>query len=386
MAFQPKSYRKFMVASASAALVGSAVAPAVAGAAEMETAAEAFTDVDQDTTHYEHLNALYQDGVIQGFEDGTFKPNDYVPRSEAAEMIFNALNLEEVEDLSSFTFTDVNDRLKGEVQALVNEEVVDGYSETDFGYADHLTREQMAKMLTEAFDVPQQDVPDADFTDLMDTKLYPFINAVAEADIADGYEDGSFGVGDKIKRVDFAKMLHNAMKQWEGGDEAPMLSEVGQVKMTLPNVYVAEIKRDALEGATAETEVTLDVNGETVELMYNEERDSFRNIDISGFEQEELENAKVMYEMDGDGNGDDVTKLGAVTELDGKVKMTLPNVYVVELNLSDLEDVTAEDTVALWINEEEVMLEYDEERDAFRNIEVSGYTQSELENASVVVK
>ncbi|KGP92734.1 hypothetical protein N780_13495 [Pontibacillus chungwhensis BH030062] len=380
MAFQPKSYRKFVVASASAALVGAAVAPASAGAAEATTAAEAFTDVTVDTPHYEYINALYQEGVINGFEDGEFKRDEYVPRSQAAEMIFNALGLKEVDDLSSFTFTDVNDRLKGEIQALVNEEVFDGHSETDFGYAENLTREQMAKIISEAFDIPQKDVPNADFTDLMDTKLYPFINSVAAAGIVDGYEDGSFGVGDPIKRGDFAKMLYKAWEFANGGEPEPTpdltLAEVGSAESTLPGVYSVSVPVSGLEGATKDSMVTLTVGEETIELAYDEELDSFADFQVSGYTLAELNAGTVEFET---------PEVKTVADLNGTASSTLPGVFAVEIGLDELqaEGVTSEDTVTLMIGEDSVELTYDEELDAFANFQVSGYTMEELMAATV---
>ncbi|QSS99802.1 S-layer homology domain-containing protein [Pontibacillus sp. ALD_SL1] len=376
MAFQPKSYRKFVVASASAALVGAAVAPASAGAAEATTAADAFSDVTVDTPHYEHINALYQKGIISGFEDGEFKRDEYVPRSQAAEMIFNALGLEEVDDLSSFTFTDVNDRLKGEIQALVNEEVFDGHSETDFGYGENLTREQMAKIIAEAFDLPQKNVPDADFTDLMDTKLYPFINAVAAAGVVDGYEDGSFGVGDPIKRGDFAKMLHNVLP-----DPVPpqdTLEDVeGSVDSTLPGVYSVTIPLTNLKDATKDSMVTLTVGDETIELAYDEELDAFADFQVSGYEVEELKAGIVDVET---------PEVKTVADLNGGINSTLPGVFTVDISFNELqaEGVAKEDTVTLMIGEDSVAeLTYDEELDAFANFQVSGYSEEELMGATV---
>lgn len=383
MAFQPKSYRKFVVASASAALVGAAVAPASAGAAEATTAAEAFTDVTVDTPQYEHINALYQEGIINGFEDGEFKRNEYVPRSQAAEMIFNALGLEEADDLSDFTFTDVNERLKEEIQALVDEDIFDGHSDTEFGYAEDLTREQMAKVLVEAFDLPQEDVPEADFTDLMDTSLYTYINAAAAAGITDGYEDGSFGVGDPIKRGDFAKMLHNAYEMWKTVD--PSVSEVGTVKSTIAGVYAVQIPVSNLDDATSESMVSVMVGDDKVELTYDSELDSFLNLQVSGYSEDELKSATVHVESDDDSedDSDEVVKYGTVADLNGTVKTTIAGVYAVQVKPSDIDGVTKDDSVALWVGEDMIELTYDSDLDAFANLQVSGYSEADLEGAEV---
>ncbi|MCD5324105.1 MULTISPECIES: S-layer homology domain-containing protein [Pontibacillus] len=383
MAFQPKSYRKFMVASASAALVGSAVAPAVASAA----AADDFTDVDQDTRHYEEINALYEEGVFTGYGDGTFGPEESLKRSEAAEMIFAARGLEAADKFTA-TFEDVPPRIENEIQALYDAEIFDGYSEVEFGSDMKLNRAEMAKIVIEAFELkPESEdkYEDAPFTDLEETKLYPYINAVYELDIADGFPDGEFKPHDEIKRGDFAKMLYNAWMIWKDnqGPDYSMLSEVGNIASPLPGVFAVEIPLDNLDGATAETVVTLDVDGETVELEYDAERDAFRNIQVSGFEKEELEGAWVVYEKEEPG---EVKELGSVTELNGKVAAPLPGVMAVEVSLDELDGETADSTIALWIDGEEVELSYDDGRDSFRNIQISGYSEAQLKEATVVSK
>ncbi|MYL34268.1 hypothetical protein GLW08_10365 [Pontibacillus yanchengensis] len=392
MAFQPKSYRKFMVASASAALVGTAVAPAVSAA----TAAEDFTDVSEDTRHYEHINALYDMGVVSGYGDGTFGPDNNLKRSEAAEMVFTARGLNANAD-ATMTFEDVPPRIEEEIATLYQEEIFDGYSEVKFGPDMELNRAEMAKIVIEAFDLQKEDgeYEDAPFSDLKDTKLYPYINAVYALDIADGYEDGEFGVHDNILRKDFSKMLHNAWKIWNEDAELTV-SEVGQVKDPLNSgVYAVEIKRDALQEATlegevtTETEVSLDVDGETVELSYNEDRDSFRNQDITGYTMEELNNAVVDYEPEMEiGKGIEV---GTVAEVEGQVVdigvASLKGVQISLENLQSAEDtVTTESDVSLMVDGETVELEYLEDEDTFRNAQISGYTEDQLAEATVVVK
>ncbi|WP_345241998.1 S-layer homology domain-containing protein [Pontibacillus salipaludis] len=208
MAFQPKSYHKFLAATASAALVASAVAPAVASA----EAADDFTDVTKDTRHYQEINALYEMGVFGGYPDGTFRPGQSLKRIEAAEMIFGALDIEAAGKFTA-TFKDVPSRIENEIQALYDAEIIDGFSEIEFGSEATLTRAQMAKIVIEAFELQPADgdeYADAPFKDLKDTKLYPYINTVYGLDISSGFPDGTFKPGEEIKRGDFAKMLYKA--------------------------------------------------------------------------------------------------------------------------------------------------------------------------------
>ncbi|MGM8215074.1 S-layer homology domain-containing protein [Bacillaceae bacterium W0354] len=247
MAYNPKSYRKFMAASASAALVASAVAPAAVAAGAQDD----FSDLSDSYRHYDAVNALYNAGVIGGFPDGTFKAEEQIKRGDVALMIFKALELEEG-DADALTFEDVPARLGGVVAKLVEEGIVSGYSDEKFGTDELVTRGQVAKMLVEAFNL-DLDVEDQGFGDInASATLAPYVNALAAEGITEGYPNGNFGVNDNIKRGDFSKFLADAMG---------LLDEV-----TAP--AVDEIS------ATNNKEIFVDLTGD-VDLEAAEDKDNY---------------------------------------------------------------------------------------------------------------
>ena len=46
-----------------------------------------FTDVSKDHWAYEAIEELAEKGIINGYEDGTFKPNEPITRAEVATII-----------------------------------------------------------------------------------------------------------------------------------------------------------------------------------------------------------------------------------------------------------------------------------------------------------
>lgn len=78
MANQPKKYKKFVATAATATLVASAIVP-VASAASL-------SDISGNT-HEEAINALVSDGIISGYQDGTFKPNKELTRSDVVKLL-----------------------------------------------------------------------------------------------------------------------------------------------------------------------------------------------------------------------------------------------------------------------------------------------------------
>ena len=114
-------------------------------------AGAAFTD-QADIQSTEAVDALTGLGVIEGYTDGSFKPDATVTRAEMAKMIFTILNGGN-DDASAYTnlptsFTDVNGTwAAGYIKYLQNSEIIAGKSATKFAPNDTVTGLEAAKML-----------------------------------------------------------------------------------------------------------------------------------------------------------------------------------------------------------------------------------------------
>lgn len=53
-------------------------------------AREPFSDVEEGDWYYEYVSALYNNGIIDGYEDGTFRPKESITRAEASKIMANA--------------------------------------------------------------------------------------------------------------------------------------------------------------------------------------------------------------------------------------------------------------------------------------------------------
>ncbi|GCD81078.1 S-layer protein [Parageobacillus thermoglucosidasius] len=159
MAYQPKSYRKFLAGSVSAALVATAVGPVVANAAS-------FSDVNPNDSHAANINALVELGYIKGFADGTFKPYQSITRGQVAKIFARILTDQgfQAPDKTEQVFDDVpldaKDQELVKAAAIVKAAGVMTGSQGKLNPAQNITREQMAKVLVEAFDLTKP----ADFT------------------------------------------------------------------------------------------------------------------------------------------------------------------------------------------------------------------------------
>jgi trimeric autotransporter adhesin len=147
MAYQPKSYRKFLAGTITAAVVASAVAPA-ASAAEVK-----FTDlagVSAETLTA--IEALVGLNVIVGFPDGTFKPNQPINNSQAAEMIVKFLpNVDPKAAPTGKVFEDLTEKSYASkfAEALVDAGLIPAGGK--FNATAGITREAMAVVAVKAF-------------------------------------------------------------------------------------------------------------------------------------------------------------------------------------------------------------------------------------------
>ncbi|PIC67965.1 hypothetical protein CSV78_04010 [Sporosarcina sp. P16a] len=152
MANQPTKYRKFVVGAASAALVASAVAPVAMAAT--------FTDVKDNNSHKEAIDALSNAGVISGYEDGTFKPNKTLTRSDVVKLMGKWLVSEGYKVPTDYKtkprFSDLkttsNDELLKMSALVYDNGVFVGKPDGSLDANGDITRENMAIVLVRAFD------------------------------------------------------------------------------------------------------------------------------------------------------------------------------------------------------------------------------------------
>lgn len=93
-------------------------------------AEQAFSDVPQDKWYYSSIYAAVEAGIVSGYPDGTFKPNNKITRQEMASMIMRAVDSRGVASKPvTLTFTDKNKIGKvfvDAVQRAVSLEIMSG--------------------------------------------------------------------------------------------------------------------------------------------------------------------------------------------------------------------------------------------------------------------
>ena len=200
-----KKHKLYTAATAAMAVTAVAVVPV--------SAASPFSDVSEDYAHFNSISTLHAADIINGFPDGTFKPSKDVTRGQAAKMIASAFHLTTTDmtvENPNFKDVDSSSPYYKAIVTLVNLGVVQGYEDDTFRPNDTITRGQMAVMVAEAAGLTAEGK--SPFTDVKQNS--PFADAVTalyEAGIAKGVTATEFGVDKNVTRGQLATFIVNAL-------------------------------------------------------------------------------------------------------------------------------------------------------------------------------
>lgn len=106
-----------------------------------------FADVVEGAWYYDSIRYTYENGLIAGYPNGLFGINDTITRGQIATILWR---MEESPVVNcAMTFEDVGEGMyyADAIRWAASEGIVGGYSDTQFGPNDAITREQLAAIL-----------------------------------------------------------------------------------------------------------------------------------------------------------------------------------------------------------------------------------------------
>ncbi len=166
-----------------------------------------FSDV---STHWskEMIEEIAALGIINGYPDGTFRPNEPILRKHIAIMINRALDLKPIRENASFSDVLPTHPYYEEIQLLQQAGIVDG-TNGQFKPDEFLTRVQLAKIIVIAFDFELGD--ESNFEDLSKNHWsYQYVAGLEKLGIVQG-DNGKFNPQDSITRAQFVAILYRAL-------------------------------------------------------------------------------------------------------------------------------------------------------------------------------
>lgn len=108
---------------------------------------EHFSDVDTDDWFYEYVAYGVEQGMIEGYEDGTFLPNEPINRAEALVITMRIAGIAEydvAEDWNEFEDVTDADWFAYAVETASDEGIVEGYDDGTFRPGNNITRAEVA--------------------------------------------------------------------------------------------------------------------------------------------------------------------------------------------------------------------------------------------------
>lgn len=102
------------------------------------------------TQYEQYINDLSNQGIVNGYTDGTFKPNEPVTRAEMAKFIFNGFNIKEDYGCEKFPDVEKNNQFNKYIHSIKCANIVSGYPDGGYKPNNEVKRGMVTKFIAEA--------------------------------------------------------------------------------------------------------------------------------------------------------------------------------------------------------------------------------------------
>ena len=176
-----------------------------------------FADVSEDDWYYETVRFVQERGLMNGYSDGRFGPNDTLSRAQLVQILFNKEGRPGVDYLLDFSDVAGEAWYTEAVRWAASQGIVGGYGNGTFGPNDPITREQLAVMLWRYSGSPAATNKELHFNDEAEISGFALeaLRWAVENGILNGYGDGRLGPQGQATRAQVAQMLKNFIENQE---------------------------------------------------------------------------------------------------------------------------------------------------------------------------
>ena len=170
-----------------------------------------FADVSERGWYYEAVRFAQERGLMNGYSNGRFGANDTLSRAQLAQILFNKEGRPGVDYLLDFSDVGGRSWYAEAVRWAASQGIVSGYGNGTFGPNDPITREQLAVMLWRYSGSPAAASKELDFNDESQISGYALeaMRWAVENGILNGYGDGRLGPKGQATRAQAAQILKN---------------------------------------------------------------------------------------------------------------------------------------------------------------------------------
>lgn len=207
---------KFLKTATALTIMGTSLLGAGAFTAKADnTDSLKFNDVPANHWSTKAIYDLTNRKIVQGYGNNIFGFGDNVTRGQVARMIYMYVKPAEADASFKNPFTDIKGHMfEKEILALAKAGLVNGYGEGKFGPDDVLTREQMAQVLTNAFKFKATNT--TSFTDVdKNSWALKAISALEESGVTIGTGGKMYSPYAHVTREQYSQFLYNSINAVE---------------------------------------------------------------------------------------------------------------------------------------------------------------------------
>ncbi|MBJ8004000.1 S-layer homology domain-containing protein [Bacillus cereus] len=207
---------KFLKTATALTIMGTSLLGAGAFTAKADnTDSLKFSDVPANHWSTKAIYDLTNRKVVQGYGNKIFGFGDNVTRGQVARMIYMYVKPADADASFKNPFTDIKGHLfEKEILALAKAGLVNGFGDGKYGPDDILTREQMAQVLTNAFKFKATKT--TSFTDIdKNSWALKAISALEENGVTIGTGDNMYSPYTHVTREQYSQFLYNSINAVE---------------------------------------------------------------------------------------------------------------------------------------------------------------------------
>ena len=172
-----------------------------------------FNDIESADWARDAIYSLCERKILNGYEDGSFRPNENIKREEFVTVIVRYLGLE-LSSQCNFSDVSEDDWFSKYVAAAYANKIISGVSEAEFGTGRPITRQDAAVILNNIGKLASTDskIDFADADKIADYALEA-IKVLSGKGVINGNPDGSFNPTGALTRAQAAKMIFTYDKE-----------------------------------------------------------------------------------------------------------------------------------------------------------------------------
>lgn len=174
-----------------------------------------FSDVSDSASYAKPVYWAVDNDIVKGYNDGTFRPDNKCTRAQFVTMIWRMCGRPEFSSYGK-GFSDVDPSMSSYKPIMwgVDSGIIKGYKDGRFGPDDYVTRSQVVTMMWRLCGRPESKFK-TNFSDVKSTmSAYKAIAWGEEQGIVHGYKDGRFGPDDACKRSQAVTFLYRLAKKY----------------------------------------------------------------------------------------------------------------------------------------------------------------------------